>query len=470
MHSKRKKIIFGSIIFVVMLVGTILGALNIQEIRKVLTRASGEPANLVVDALDIQGAMQRPWTHFAQGGEDKNWRISPIIDQVKELKPKYIRIDHIYDFFEVPTRGADGKLVFDWSKMDPLIDDILATGAKPYIALSYTPGPLAPNGDIVGMPTNMQEMEEVYFRTIDHLSRERGIEDVYYEVWNEPDLFGGFRVYGEKNYLRLYEAAAKAASRAEQTSGMKAFKLGGPGITALYENWLKGLVKFAKDNNYRLDFFSWHRYNRDVDVFRKDIANATRWLAEYPGYENLELQITEWGHDSKNDPGYDNNFAAMHALAVSMELEGFAERAFAFEIEDGKDPSGNEYWGRWGMFTHDSFGAKSKPRYRAFKLLEQLGNARLQLSGKGTWVKALAAQKNEDIQVLVVNYDEFGSNSETVPLTINNAIYPSYRVTIQPFDGPPRTQQIVTENRTIQLTLPMPPNSANFVTFTPVID
>lgn len=467
MYQRRKKIIIGSVIFFVMLAGTILGALNIQQIRKVLTRASGEPANLVVDALNIQDTMQRPWANLAQGGEDKNWRLKPLADQVKTLNPRLIRIDHIYDFFEVPTRGGDGKLAYDWSKMDALVDDITSTGAKPLIALSYTPGPLAPNGDITGIPTNMQEMEEVYFNTIDHYSREKGIEGIYYEVWNEPDLFGGYKVYGPKNYLVLYEAAAKAAARVSANPQTKPFKFGGPAITALYENWVKGLLKFAQEKNYRLDFFSWHRYTADVDVYREDAAKATRWISEFPKYQDLELLITEWGHDSNNEPGYDSNFGAMHTLAVACELEGYIDRAFLFEIQDSKDPGGKEYWGRWGIFTADSVGAKAKPRFKALKFLEQLGNVRLQLSGKGTWVKALAAQKGDSIQVLVVNFDKFSANSETVPLTIKNAIEPSYRVTVQPFDGPPRTQEIASQNLTVSMTVPLGPNTASLVTLTP---
>src|SRR3972149_1571123 len=43
-------------------------------------------------------------------------------------------------------------------------------------------------------------------KTVEHVSGKAGLNlsNVYYEVWNEPDLFGGYKVYGGKNYLDLY--------------------------------------------------------------------------------------------------------------------------------------------------------------------------------------------------------------------------------------------------------------------------
>ena len=272
---------------------------------------------------------------------------------------------------------------------------------------------------------------------------------------------------GAKNYLNLYGAAARAAQRVASKPDAKPFKLGGPATTALYENWIKGLIKYCQANNYRLDFLSWHHYSMNVDAFRKDIGQASRWLYDFPEYQNTELTITEWGHDSNVHPGYDSNFGAIHTLAVATELEGYIQRAFVFEIQDGKDPTGKEYWGRWGMFTHESFGAKPKPRFRALKMLEQLGNQRLQITGKGTWVKALATTNGEAIQVLVVNYDPASANSETVPLKIKNLVEPSYKVVIQNLDGNPRTQVLSPEGLELSLSIPLGPNQASMVTVTP---
>jgi xylan 1,4-beta-xylosidase len=231
------------------------------------------------------------WRNLAQGGEDKDWRMGSLVPKVKTLNPMYIRVDHIYDFCDI-VKKENGQLIFNWTKFDLVINDILATGAKPFISLSYMPPSIAKDGDITGTPSSWQEYQTVIYNTINHLSKERGITDVYYEVWNEPDLFGQWKTYGKKNYLTLYSAASNAA---KQITNAKTFKLGGPGTTALYKNWFDALAKQSIDNNMRLDFISWHRYSNDIDQFQKDIVEANSWMQDYPQLANTELLITEWG-------------------------------------------------------------------------------------------------------------------------------------------------------------------------------
>src|SRR5690606_32160076 len=107
------------------------------------------------------------------------------------------------------------------------------------------------------------------------------------------------------------------------------------------------------------------RYSTDIDQFRRDMADAQTWIANYPQLEpTMEFHITEWGHDSENDPGYDGNYGAAHTVAGAIEMVGVVDKGFVFEIQDGKDPAGQANWGRWGLLTHNEFGAKPKPRYR----------------------------------------------------------------------------------------------------------
>ena len=72
-------------------------------------------------------------------------------------------------------------------------------------------------------------------RTIEHYSGEKGIANVYYEVWNEPDLFGKWTMGGNKDYKKLYLYASRGAQAARVS---QTFKFGGPATTGLYKNWL----------------------------------------------------------------------------------------------------------------------------------------------------------------------------------------------------------------------------------------
>lgn len=455
----RRQLLQGTLIFLVSVMA-IVGVTQLDKVRQFFGQASGQEANLVIDTQGVLGPMPRPWRYLAQGGEDHAWRIGGITSQVAALNPEYIRLDHIYDFYDI-VQGTPGNITFDFTKFDLIIDDILATGAKPYIALSYMP-PAISSGDIVAPPVNWYDWQLTIQRTIEHVSGTRGISDVYYEVWNEPDLFGGWKYYGERNYLNLYTYAARGANNAR---GVQRFKLGGPAITALYKNWFDALAKHAIDNNLRYDFFSWHRYTADIDQYNKDMDEVQQWIQNYPQLEpTLEFHISEWGHDSENSIGYDNGFSAAHTVAGAIEMVPKIQKAFAFEIQDGKDPAGQALWGRWGLFGHNDFGANPKPRYWGLKMLDRISDQRLQITGKGSWVKALAAKNERDnTEVIMVNYDRYGSHGEQVPVTFENITPGSYVVDIQNLNGGRNQQQIATDSAVIRTTIPMTANSMVFL-------
>ncbi len=442
---------------ILIVVSVFIGIWQIKKIREFFGQASGEPANFVVDTQAILGPMPRPWRNLAQGGEQFNWRMTPISGQVKALHPNYIRLDHIYDFYDI-VKGTPGNLTFDFTKFDAILDDIKATGAKPYIALSYMP-PAISSGDILAKPQRWSDWQLVVQKTIEHVSGTRRTPDVYYEVWNEPDLFGGWKYYGNKNYLDLYSNAVQGANNAR---GVLPFKIGGPAITALYESWFKALAKYSIDNNLRLDFFSWHRYTNNLDQYKKDMFDVQTWVKDFPQLEpTLEFHITEWGHDSNNNTGYDTSYGAAHTVAGAIQMTSIIDKAFVFEIQDGQDPKGKDYWGRWGLFNYKS---QPKPRYNALRMLDQIGNQRLSLFGQGSWVKGLAAIADDgNPEVILANFDQYSSHSENVPITFQNIEPGTYTLSEKFLGGRQQSQSIATDSAALQVYVAMPVNSVSTV-------
>ncbi len=459
----NKRASIGLFFVLFMGIAAVIATTQLDVIREYFSRASGEPANLMVDTQAVLGPMPRPWRYLAQGGEDHAWRLEPLIPQVKALKPEYIRIDHIYDFYDI-VGGSPGNLTFDFSKFDLILNDIQATGAKPYIALSYMP-PAISAGDIVDKPQRWEDWQLVIQKTIEHVSGQRGTTDVYYEVWNEPDLFGGWKYYGDKSYLTLYTYAIRGANNAR---GVQRFKIGGPATTALYKNWFDALAKHVTENNLRYDFFSWHRYNLNIEQYQKDMTEVRTWIEAYPQLEpTLEFHITEWGHDSNVQTGYDTAFSAAHTVAGAIEMIPTIEKAFVFEIQDGKSPEGKPYWGRWGLFAHADFGASAKPRYYGLRMLDKIGNQRLQLLGKGSWVKALAAKDDAgNVEVVAANYDQRSGHSETVPVTFQNIEPGNYKLDVEFLGGRKQQIKLATTAAILRTEVFMPPNSVAFMELT----
>src|SRR5258708_1341729 len=177
-------------------------------------KASGTTANLVIDTSTSFTDSHYVWRNLAQGGEEKGRMLSNVISQVAALRPNYIRIDHVFDFYDIES---------SWTNLDAMLSDITATGAKPFISLSPLPE----------TPINWSSWNLKVQNLIQHISGTLGISNVYYEVGNEPDLFGGWKTYGTKNYFTLYANSVAAANRA---TNVRPFKIGGPGTTQLYQS------------------------------------------------------------------------------------------------------------------------------------------------------------------------------------------------------------------------------------------
>lgn len=369
MEKLPPKKIASLLVFIFLLVLLPFSLDLVKKVQYFLGQAFGQKANIVVDVAVDQGSITPIWQALAHGGEEKN-PFENIIPEISALKPKYIRLDHLYDFYNV-VKKENGQLIFDWSQLDQIVNQILKTGAVPFFSLSYMPPAIAQNGDITNPPTDWNEWTTVIRETIQHYSgrQNRNLNNVIYEVWNEPDLFGGWRIGGEKDYRLLYQFAVLGAN---QTTNINPFQIGGPGITAPYQAWVDDFLNYTQQNKLRIDFYSWHRYTTKPDKFLDDINRVDSWLFQNAGY-SLEKYLTEWGSVSENSSFHDSNFDAAHLVATIRQLLQRIDLAFTFEIKDGPSPESKKFWGRWGLLTHEKGGTiEKKPKYWALTLLNKM--------------------------------------------------------------------------------------------------
>jgi len=416
-------------------------------------------ANLTIDLSGHLGKQPKLWADLAQGGEENKPMLGPAIDKISDLSPGYIRLDHIYDFFDV-VKVEGGQVQYNWSGLDRAVGEITMTGAKPMLVLSYMPLSIS-SGSITDPPRNWSDWQNLVRATIEHYSGRgnKAIGGVIYEVWNEPDLFGSFKTYGPRNYLTMYQYAAQGAMQARD---VLRFEIGGPAITNYYANWIERLINYADENKLRLDFVSWHRYSLDVDSFAIDIDKARQLAERIPALVNLKFYLTEWGHNSANDSGYDTTFGAIHNMAVYQSIVGKVDRAFSFEIKDG--PGSSKYWGRWGMLTHENFGVDEKPRYKALRFLNNLYQFRLGAVGQGTFVRTLATTNEAgDVRLLLTNFDTEGRHFESVPILFDNLPKREFSYKRIDFLGGSNTVRVATSEAVFASREGMGPNSAAII-------
>lgn len=458
---KILKIASSIFILVTLFIGVYLVGVKTGFINK----ASGVPADLVVDMGNIFINPGDCWRNLAQGGESKKRMLEPVIGDVKKLQPKYIRIDHIYDNYDVVSRDGAGNLNFNWSNLDQTVKDITAIGAIPFLSLSYMPPAISKDGKVESEPTNWSEWQYLVQKTVEHYSGPSGmnLQNVYYEVWNEPDLFGQFKAGYNKNYLDLYFYSQKGAISA---TNVKPFKIGGPATTGLYKNWMDSLVSYAEKGSVRLDFLSWHNYYADPDRYDSDVKSITTWLADHPNYKDIELIVSEMGINSKNDPAYDGKLSAIHTISAVTALQGSVSKCFNFEIIDGEGPE--KLWGRWGLLTNEKFGTPTpKTRYHAMQFLNKMVGDRVSVNGNGTWVKAFTRHDGKSLRIMVSNFAPDG-HSEVVPLKLINVPFASFTFKQTKFLGTTTPAQAVAADGGVWSTsLGMDPNTAVIVEIIP---
>jgi hypothetical protein len=412
-RTKPKTISIISILALIVFLPLML--LAVQNIAVLITRATGTPAAIVVDTHAILEPINTNFYHaFAQGGEQSTDMLTPVIADIRALKPKVIRLDHLYDHYNVVGRSGTG-LTFDWTGLDAAVSSVLTAGATPVLVLSYMPPAIAKDGTVINPPNDWNEWALVVQRTIEHYSGRAGknISGIYYEVWNEPDLaqFGGWKYYGNKNYLTLYHYASVGANNAQDVN---TFYLGGPATTGLYKDWIIALITSGN----RVNFLSWHIYQADPKVYITDQRNIISWLMPYPNYTLKQLLITEFGFTGNKSTLYNTRYAAAHTAAVIRQLiTGGPTYLFSFQLIDGpnqQDGSG------WGLITNPDNGLTKKPRYYVYNFIDAMAGQRLALFGEGTWVTGFASIRNDVIRTLLVNFDQNGSHTENVPVTWKN--------------------------------------------------
>lgn len=435
--DKSQLVSFVGVVFLALVLPGILKVSN--GVIRYFVGAEGRLAAINVETYRTLGPLPQPWRALAQGGDELSTFLDKEAVKVAAIKPEVIRIDHIYDQFKVVGK-SNGQITFNWSDLDLLVNKIASVGAIPFFSLSYMPEAIS-SGDILAEPTSWNDWSLVVQKTIEHYSGELGMENVYYEVWNEPDLFGNWKMGGKKDYKNLYLYASQGAQKAR---GVKPFKFGGVATTGLYKNWIESFFPFVLQNKLRLDFFSWHRYDADIFQYAEDVQNVDNWIDRHPYFAHVEKVLSEFAADSKQGGANDTTEGAAHLVSVGRELMGRIKYGINFSVT-----------GQWGIV--------GKPRYEAMKMLSTLGGDRLGLTGEGTWVRAIAAKDGKKYQVILVNYDPRNKHSEVVPLNFLSMEGGVFNIKTSYLGGSIKTEEVATSGGVLQRQIVLTPNSVVLV-------
>ncbi len=330
-------------------------ALNSRSEKSYQLRVYGTPAP--DSALQIG---------LAQGGESSQPSFFDNIRQpANELGPGLVRLDNIYNFYNVVQRGISNTVSYRWDDLDKVIDGIRAMGKEPFICLSYMPETFSATGNSrVSPPLNYEDWGRLVRATVQHLNVDRKLGIRYWEVWNEPNEWDFWQA-SFPDYLKLYDTTVAAATSADPT-----IMIGGPSLSRFSADHLRVFLdhEASLGAKGRVDFLSWHSYGQTPDEIAADIRQVRAIAAEYPQFHPQlivsEFNVRQGGQGDTSANGYTDKVEGAISFLSSIESmqRERLDQALLFELKDGAGPQ--SFWGRWGILTNDG---QPKPIYYALK-------------------------------------------------------------------------------------------------------
>lgn len=342
------------------------------------------------------GPMEIDRISLGQGGLSPDPMWDSRVAEIRALHPRLIRL-FVQEYFDLlPERGH-----YQFDKLDPSVDEIVRTGARPLMNICFKPKVLFPvvDQDIVE-PKDYRAWDELIFHLVNHY-KERGLTGIYWEVGNEPDIGerGGtpYRFQPE-SYVHYYQHTVTAILRADPEA-----HVGGPALANWRSPILPALIAFCARNKVPLDFVSWHNYDSHPAEIEATIRSVQSLLAAYPSL-HPETVLDEWNM-SLTTPPRDRRIqpAFIVETAWRMKEAGLSFSCY-YHIRDYHvdravfapffSPAGASgmalWWNRMpqydGLFDYQNV---IRPSYFAFELLSRLTGDRLAAVSNDESVHAL---------------------------------------------------------------------------------
>ncbi len=235
------------------------------------------------------GVYQTPLT-------SKRWLVRDL-PKMSELEARAMRYEiawgkKVYGYPFIS--GTKEDLVFNFSGVDLFCDKVKEFAPTMILSHCYCPEIIQPcsGGNCWQQPPSDYSIWTKINKTYSQHWKNKGYNNHYIEVWNEPDLTNVFFLGTKEDYFKIYEYAAPAIREGDPD-----VKIGGP--SSAKDAWHNDFVKFVKEKNLPLDFISGHAYgpiNWQLDAMRRALGQqednrVEMLMTEYSPYEGKEMGV-----------------------------------------------------------------------------------------------------------------------------------------------------------------------------------
>jgi xylan 1,4-beta-xylosidase len=398
----------------------------LQATRSSVAARESAPAVLHETINVDPNAPSHPFPHFweqmfGSGRAVLSLRASYRRD-LREVKKatgfQYIRFHGIFDRdVGVYSEDAGGHPVYNFSYVDHIYDGLLDNGVRPFVELSFMPRQLATQPPveqafwyhpIVSPPDDWNKWADLIKNFARHLIDRYGIDEVsqwYFEVWNEPNLDFWAGEPKQASYFHLYDVTARALKSVNPR-----LRVGGPATAQAA--WVDTFVRHAVENHVPVDFVSTHVYGNDSpeNVLGTNqpldrtqmVCHAARKVYDQVKASqrpNLPIIWSEYNASYKNEPDVtDSTFMGPWLADTVRQCDGLTEMMSYWTFSDVFEEQGvvkKPIYGGYGLIAEDNL---PKPAFNAFKLLHNLGDARIALNSDS----ALLTKRGDGTLVMVL--------------------------------------------------------------------
>jgi len=288
---------------------------------------------------------------------------------------------------------GERRVRYGFSYVDQVHDAFLGMGIRPFVELGFMPSELASGSQTVFWwkgnvtpPASYDSWTELVVALVRHLVDRYGIEEVRtwpIEVWNEPNLVDFWQGADQAEYLRLYEATARAIKDVDAS-----LQVGGPAISPGSDEWWAPFAEFVTSRDVPIDFVSRHAYTSgpsqtvpfgtyqtlDAPQALLDQFDAPRRHLAGTALAGLPVHITEFNSSYRPDnPIHDSAYNAAYlapVLAGGGDLvDSFSYWTFADVFEEAGVPT-SLFHGGFGLLTHRQV---PKPTYHLYAFMARMG-------------------------------------------------------------------------------------------------
>jgi xylan 1,4-beta-xylosidase len=308
-----------------------------------------------------------------------------------ELGFRYIRFHAVFHDVLGTVRAENGKLLYDWSKIDQLYDDLLAKRIKPFVELGFTPKALATSQNSIFYwkgntshpdPAGWRDLVSAFIRHIEERYGRDEVRSWFFEVWNEPNLAGFWEGADQAAYFDLYDLTSKTIKSIDP-----ALRVGGPATAGAA--WVPEFLAHVKQSGAGVDFVTTHTYGVDggfldeegksdtklaasADAIVGDVRRVRQQISAsaFPG---LPLYFSEWSTSyTPRDSVHDSYISAPYILSKLKGCDGLAQGMSYWTYTDlfeEPGPPSASFQGGFGLLNREGI---RKPAFFAYKYLRAL--------------------------------------------------------------------------------------------------